>query len=450
MTALDSLLKRGTLLFLFLLPLQTVWIVQEAVIGAQGAVGIWQYGTLKVYAIEGVIGALACIYGIRLAMRGGVHSAHGIDRRAWYGAIAFFFLAGVSIAWSENALVALVAFGRLLEGTFLFTLFRSATLSMADVQRVWIAAAVLQGILGIWQFAAQGIVENTIVGIAAHDPSALGTAVVQAGDRRWLRAYGAFPHPNIFGAYLAVSMVWCGYALSCAKKKWQWLVLIFSSQIILVALLLTFSRSAWLALIAGGAFCAVVSFRRRPAKEPDSHFMPATFFVHPITAFVLVSSITIAIFSTFFFEEVITRIGAVESRLEVQSVAERISQIDRAQPLLSKIWYRGTGIGNFTNTLFRFEQERGIAQPWYAYQPLHDVPLMIFAELGIGGGIAFLMLIGLLLRTLGRSQLRITSYGLLIMVFTLSLFDHFLWTLPFGIFFAASILGIVSSRTAPS
>lgn len=438
---MKKILSCGTLGLVFLLPWQTVWIIQEKMIGPEslsvaqaGAMGLWQYGTLRIYAVEFLIITLAVISVLCRYDHRGIPFR---DRRRHIIVIALLLFAGLSIFWSDDRLVALFAWVRLCEGAFLFTLFRNTSLKWSWIVGAWIGAAVIQSTLGIWQFLVQEVSANSWLGIAAHYSATLGDAVVQAGDRRWLRAYGAFPHPNIFGAYLSVSMLWCAQALCRAQKKQHWLLLVAVSQLILGALLVSFSRGAWIVLLVA-AVCALAVGIKKNGRGLKNFFAPV---IHPGVLLVLASAITISAFSLTFFEELKVRTGFAESRLEVQSVSERIDSYARAVPLVEHVWLVGTGVGNFTNTLFRFEQAQGTVHEWYTYQPIHNVFVMVFVELGIIG-LVFLVCLGVLL----LRRMPVSMYPFLGAIAVLSLFDHFLWTLPFGIFMVAILSGMFSAQ----
>lgn len=418
----------------FLLPWQTVWIIQEKIIGPEGATGIWQYGTLKIYAVELLICFLA---GISLFTINRLSFPQRRKSNLVIMIFLFLIFAGCSMFWSDDRLVAFFAWIRLCEGVFLFTLFRNTSLKWSWLVGAWITAAVIQSTLGIWQFLIQEVPANSWLGIAAHDPATLGDAVVEAGDRRWLRAYGAFPHPNIFGAYLSMSMLWCAHALCHAQKKRHWLLVIAASQFILGALLVTFSRGAWLAVLAA-ALCACVVGIKKHGGGIKNFFAPV---VHPGVLLMLASAITISMFTFTFFDEVKVRTGFTESHLEMQSVSERIDSVTRATPFFAHTWLAGTGIGNFTNALFRFEQAQRTVHEWYTYQPIHNVFAMVFAELGIIG-LTLLVFVGFLF----LRRMPVFGYPFLGAMAVFSLFDHFLWTVPFGIFMAAILLGMFSAR----
>lgn len=439
---MKKLCEYGAYLLVFLLPWQTVWIIREVMIGHAGAQGVWQYGTLRIYGIEFLILVLATVYFIQWYRNHTQMSARKNCRWLFDGAWIFFFFAGLSIFWSDDRLVAFFAWVRLLEGAFLFTLFRSTPLKWPWLAGAWIGAAFVQSSLGIWQFAAQMVAAHTPLGIAAHNPLDLGASVIEAGDRRWLRAYGGFPHPNIFGAYLAISVAWCYAALSRAAKKWQWIALTVSAQVILIALLFTFSRSAWLSV-----FCVSVAglffFLKKGVLGMRNYIIPA---IHPSVVATVIGVITIGIFSAYFNEEIQTRFGLLQSRLETKSASERILSIERVVPVFQAYWLSGVGVGNFTNTLFLLEEERGVAKQWHTYQPIHNVFLLIFAELGIIGTLLLIIMMLLIVREVYRSQVRVAGCAALVVLLVPALFDHFLWTLPFGVFLIGITLGIVAAE----
>jgi hypothetical protein len=445
-----KLTEWGAYLLVFLLPWQTVWIIRQATIGSGALSGPWQYGAIQIYAVEVLVWVLVLFW---FLSAGYVRLSHpGSSLREWRRSqtrhvdlciIAALLLAALSLLWAQDRAVAFAALVHSVEGALLFFLYRSVPLKLSLLAGAWIAAASIQGALALWQVGAQMIFANTILGIATQDPATLGTAVIQAGDRRMLRAYGSFPHPNVLGAYLAVSMAWCPILLRLAREKWQWLIILGASQVILAGLLVSFSRGAWIAALAGSGTALAVRFfcrkesngyrRQELAKQTKPPIV-----ISPLVIFVLLCAMMVGIFSVSFFDELRVRAGIQRTRLEDQSIDERISLFVRSAPLLREVWYRGTGIGNFTNSLFVYERDRAKDRAWYTYQPLHNVLGMIGAELGIVGAIVFVAVALFLILAMP-----VMAYPLIGTLATLSLFDHFLWTLPVGIFMVSMTLGVL-------
>ncbi len=434
---------------IFFLPWQTVWIIQEKMIGAPGTdfEGLWQYGASRIYAIEFLMMAMIGFFLLRCAaiVRGqGVQEALSQFSKSPLFVfdtlgLSFLFLAGCSIFWSPDKTVAAFAFMRLGEAAGLYGALRVVPLRLSAAVGIWIAAGVIQAILACFQFVAQDIPANTLFGISAHDPKVAGDSVIEAVDRRLLRGYGAFPHPTILGAYLSLSFFLCCIAIRQIKQQWQWCLLVGSASIISAGLFVSFARGAWLALFMGLIGYMVCSWVQRERSKAQCVHREIT--VPPIAVMLLCSAIVFGFLSYFFHDEMAVRLGLVRSRLEVQSVEDRVDTFNRALPMVWETWYRGVGIGSFTNALFLFEKNHGIDRAWYTYQPIHNVLFMVFVELGIGGLLLFLTLMALVVKYCFRSP---PAIGVMILLGTMSVVDHFFWALPVGIFMGAAIVGAIN------
>ena len=90
-------------------------------------------------------------------------------------------------------------------------------------------------------------------------------------------------------------------------------------------------------------------------------------------------------------------------------------------------------------------------QAW-AYQPVHNVFLLVWAEIGIVGLLGFLGLLGYL----GWSALKrfwkeedYISLPLLLALVIIMMFDHWLWSLHFGVLWFWLILGLIVKQKSP-
>ena len=128
-----------------------------------------------------------------------------------------------------------------------------------------------------------------------------------------------------------------------------------------------------------------------------------------------------------------------ENRLEVISNTERVAQWSDTSRILRRTATGaliGTGAGNY---VFAFEQIHPLRHAW-EYQPIHNVPALIFVELGVLGALALLVFVVATdwyphkgwRHESGRIAM---SLGLIVLV--LSLFDHYLWTQPTGVYLLA-------------
>ena len=88
----------------------------------------------------------------------------------------------------------------------------------------------------------------------------------------------------------------------------------------------------------------------------------------------------------------------------------------------------------------------------FIFQPVHNVFLLVWAEIGV---IGFLFSVGLLLRVtcyvLCNSALcdknNLLNISLIAVIITMAMADHWLWSLHFGVLFFWLMIGLVTVRT---
>lgn len=267
----------------------------------------------------------------------------------------------------------------------------------------WFAASLVpHALLALWQFYVQTVAGFAWLGISSQDPLTLGVSVVETTGRRWLRSYGGFPHPNIFGGWLAVALT----VLFTFKRNIFMLALIalFSS-----ALVLTFSRSAWLAAAVG---ILLFSLKERRVR------------VVPLLAMFLV-----VFFAGWMARAPLLARVDPSARLETKSINERAFawkqgwELFREHPLV--------GIGPNATILALSKKE-----PWNKNDvtlgppiPPHNVPQLALMELGIFGVLGIILLFRFfVVPPLTLYATRIALYVFLI----LSLLDHYPWSLWSG------------------
>jgi O-antigen ligase len=78
-------------------------------------------------------------------------------------------------------------------------------------------------------------------------------------------------------------------------------------------------------------------------------------------------------------------------------------------------------------------------------EPVHNVPLLVLAETGIGGGVAIvafgLALVWAAWRRRGTHLMFALATAALFALLTIAMFDHFLWSLSEGRLWFALVLG---------
>jgi hypothetical protein len=171
-------------------------------------------------------------------------------------------LGSLSTVWSITPALSLYTAAHLWLMLGLFMSVRGEPESWRAIGFGCVAALILESTVAGWEFLAQSTAflaplhltwPGTLV------PTVSGPSVVQLADgTRWLRAYGTLPHPNILGGFLLALMAGPLTIFLHGRARRWWAAGLFG--IATIALVLTFSRSAWLGYAAGGAVVAL--FRR--------------------------------------------------------------------------------------------------------------------------------------------------------------------------------------------
>ena len=370
--------------------------------------------------------------------------------------LVFIIFAAVSVFAAASASLALYALARLvlamLAGLAVAALVRERG-ALSLIASVFIAIVALEAALGIAQFARQESIGLHFLGespIAAGDPA---TSRILIGGAYVVRAYGTFPHPNVFGAFLVLGLIalcalwlridWRGaIAAWRADKPYLRIVLKTLGGSVLIAclmslvafgLVLTFSRTAW--IIGAGAALLLALFHMRTSWRRSLSLMvllfaASAFAVFPLRAFVAPRAA-----------------DAVSDR----AVTERIAYSRVGFELVKQHPLFGVGIGNqvLVGVQTGAYERAGIAntKPWLI-QPAHNIYLLVASEIGMVGGLALLAffiaaLVGCV-RTLFRRQHddydddkqgKISRIVVIVMLSSLLLFafvDHFPWTLVQG------------------
>jgi O-antigen ligase len=269
-----------------------------------------------------------------------------------------------------------------------------------------VSGLIAPTILGLWQVISGSSQESTFLGLSFQDAQTAGTAVVEIGSSRILRAYGSFPHPNIFGGFVAIGLLSLSWLVYKIENKRQFLFLIIPAIFLPVALVITFSRGAWLAATAG--------------------------FIFIVGLISLLSTLIL------FFPQVSARFEP-SLRVEKISIEERASQYSWFDDVFKHNPLFGVGPGAYTFALNAIDPEKNV----WGYQPIHNTFLLILGEIGVLGLAAFIYFILRVDQISARVSKKIEgvfglSFGIALL--TLALFDHYLWSLWPGL--ALGVFGI--------
>lgn len=444
-----KIIEYGLYLLVFLLPLQTRLFLHKGVLNG----GYFEYGTISLYLTDVILLFLVLIFSI-FKFKTNKKSDNELEIPIYWWIISFLELTiFISIFAAENMTIALFKYIQFLMAIGLFWLVISAEYKKRNLLFCFISGAFAQSLLGIWQFLSQSTFSNKWLGVAAHNPSDLGVSVVETlDDGRWLRSYGGLDHPNVLGGFLVVAIIiglvllYNNYLVQSEINKTNFkikeqlkisknkisssLIIIFLSALF-CALFFTFSRGAWAGLIL--AFLSIL-FIALAKKD----FAIIKFFLPIIFIFTIIS---IILFNQY-QELVLTRLSQ-DTRLEVMSTTERLESIGISQKIIKEHWLLGAGIGNYNNALYA---EINSKQPSFYYQPVHNTYLLIWAEIGIIGLLAFCSMLFYIFYLFKNSSFKICNYfyvSIFISSVVMMIFDHWWWSGHFGVLLNWFILGLI-------
>ncbi|HLD21884.1 MAG TPA: O-antigen ligase family protein, partial [Patescibacteria group bacterium] len=260
--------------------------------------------------------------------------------------------------------------------------------------------------------------------------------VIESAVGRTLRSYGSLPHPNILAGFLVIAIILCFVLCITHEQKnrrnmYALLVLLLLSS----GLWTTFSRQAWIALAI--VLCGILLH---------------TFFVKRIfspVAIIATLSVVIpmSVLSLLYPHLLESRIH-MNTRLEQWSVTEREHYMHQSVDIVRNHWATGVGMGNYTAFIHSQDKQHNIIKPGTTYQPVHNIYLLIFSELGIFG----LSALVLLLLSVGIHIQKQNPYSMawgmsIIALLIIGFFDHYLWSLHIGLLLFWITLGFSESRS---
>ncbi len=405
-------------IFVFMLPWQCLWLWREIFFNSEK----WQYGTIGIY-----ISDIVLIFWLFLSIylyKNLIVKYFSKKQKLLFLPFLIIFWTFLSILWADDKLLAFYFALKLSFAFDLFFLIKILPLKIRSIGFAFILSAFIQSIIGFYQFIWQTTFAQKFLGLQLHHIWQGGTAIINSPDGRWLRSYGAMPHPNIFAGLLLIALLLAIYLyISTARNKlFVRLFLLFSIILFTTNVLFTFSRTIWLLLFISiiTILIKINSVQRKKIIAPLSLIVVTIIFI-------------ISTYQNLFFSRLVQ-----DTSFSHNSVNERSLYIQQAKKIILQKPLLGVGGGNYT--LIVYKKDFSIYPIWY-YQPVHNVFLLILAELGIVGLILFLLfLIQTLMKT--SPQLRF----LLVILYFLFFFDHWLWTSHFGLFLLFLILGMLSRK----
>jgi hypothetical protein len=427
---LNNIIVYGFYLWIFLLPWQTRYFYEAHLVG-----GPWEAGSLSIYVSEIILLGLLFLRFILWSRE--TNKFNFNFKRKYFLFLTFLILfvvyTLVSTFWSVFPELTIYYSLKLLLGLGVFWLMQNKQITLIRIATVLVVAGAMQGLLATWQFLDQFIPASKWLGIALQDPKELGVSVIDTGLRRWLRGYGSFPHPNILGGFLTMTLIFALYLFDQSEFLWQKIkskkIQVYQMSIlgaivmITSGIILSFSRAAWLASMLAILFIAVLSFAK-------NKFMSFKTFAITVVCMATVGIMWVSVYT----EPFITR-ATGNGYLETMSVNQRLDSLTDAWQMFKKQPALGVGFGAYTYALHQTFPERTVWQ----LQPPHNTYLLIAVELGVIGLLFYIILILYALFITWKNKL---LFILLINLLVLVLFDYWWFSLCFGLYIMMLIYGL--------
>lgn len=330
-------------------------------------------------------------------------------RRQIFATIGFIL---INIYFSAIPAVSVFRWIKVLEvfGLFVYMHFSSMRIRSEVIYKVLFYSLIFFSLIGISQF----LLGKTIGGIfyflgeRSFNISTPGIALFQINGVEYLRAYSVFSHPNSLAGYLGASLLFL-LAVNFFKKNLRHFL---GFLIIITCLALTFSLSGTFALLVALCFLLI---NQRFVNKPNVKNTILLVFV--------LSSLVLPVFGD--------RILVFTKSLS-DPVTERINLSVIAGKIIKQKFLIGEGLGNFTLALPRHE---ALAPGPWLLQPVHNIFLLAFSELGFFGFALTCLLF--------YKGIRTKYFPLILFVLITGIFDHYWLTLQQNILLLAVIFGIL-------
>ncbi|MBU1132732.1 O-antigen ligase family protein [Patescibacteria group bacterium] len=324
------------------------------------------------------------------------------ERKEFPALIFFIFSIFLSTLSAERFIPSIYFFGRTLLyiGLFLYVMFESTEETFSKILKMFGISVVFLGVLGIIQYIRQGAVFNDYLffGEQPYSFSTWNIAKEKFLGVSKVASYGTFRHPNTFGGFLAIVLVWI---FSNIKSKKEYIIPFVLG---LVALVFTFSYTSWIVLVLGLLLYIIFSLGKPKLRR---WVVSGVFIITSLLLFLPILG------ENFPF---LTKYPSFYRRSNLLSATYKIADLN---PLF------GVGANNFTILVDRFMPK----SPDLRFtQPVHNIFILIFTESGIFAFLSFVILLYLGTKKSLKLRFFVIPLVSLIQILLLGSLDHYLYT----------------------
>jgi hypothetical protein len=320
----------------------------------------------------------------------------------------------ISIKWANAPQIALYRSFKLFE-FYLFFLFLVINRKcftwniIKNVFKIVIFIGVINSLIGILQFILRHSLGLFWLKESLISPEIPGVAKIILSSEKYIRAYGLFPHPNILGGFLLISIILTftykkiftgnnNVSRTAYKTKMfhgehfsflgNGVFLSIALWIQIAGEILTFSKSAILSLILAivyifrnslvprGTFKKVIGRQTKFGRIHQIRNMEGKPLILKKAFFLIIIMFLLIYLVQLDF-------GAIL----INSFKERLFYLDIAKNIIFSNFFSGIGAGQFVLGMQSYSSQ--VILNWQ-FQPVHNVFLLILAELGLVGVSIFL------------------------------------------------------------
>ncbi len=313
-------------------------------------------------------------------------------------------LAVANSIFSTSAPESIYKWVKIAEFTFIgFYFAKQKMLKLSSIVRILFFSLVIFSLIGVFQFVRGGTIGGLLyfLGERSFNLGTPGIALVSLNGAEHLRAYSTFSHPNSLAGFLGGALL---FILLSGKLKRN-LFNFLGVSIILVCFLLSFSISAYLGIFLVFSFYLF---------SKNKHYFKWIVIIY------LLLSIVGSLLSPLASPWVLKTFPLVG-----QNISQRLDLSYIAGGMVSQKFLMGEGLGTFIVNLPTF---KGIFSYSWLLQPVHNIFLLVFSEVGIFGLLIFCFLIYKTLINQLKSKTLCLLLPFIFILFT-GLFDHYTLTL---------------------
>jgi O-antigen ligase len=331
--------------------------------------------------------------------------------------LAILIFALVNTYFSFSIPISIYKWFKIFEYVFLTYYFsQQQILKTPSVVKAIFYSLITFSLIGILQFIKRGTIGGILyyLGERSFNQSTPGIALVSLGGADYLRSYSTFSHPNSLAGYLGAALLFILLSGKLKRNIFNFLGVL----IILICFVLSFSLSAYL-----GVFVAFSYFLFSKSKKYFGRIVNLSFLVF------IVCSLVLPILSPW-ISSLFPGAG--------QNISQRLDLAFISGQVIGDRFLIGSGLGTFILNMPIF---KGIFAYSWLLQPVHNIFLLVFAEMGILGLFMFIYLLIKTSNALIKNKRLCLLIPLMFILFT-GLFDHYTLTLQQNTLLFSVLVGI--------